>query len=60
MKEKKKKLFPQCTFLYEDGKRCRKRSAIKLRVHLSSMYQYPAWVEINLCPVHYTHFDGKF
>jgi len=56
-----KTIIPQCTFLDEDGKRCRCRSAIKHRVHLNNeMYDYPAWVEINLCVKHFLHFGGKF
>lgn len=54
------KPLPQCCFLDGDGKRCRKKSAIKNRLHLDNMYKYPAWVEVNLCPEHHLHFGGGF
>ncbi len=56
-----KKTLPQCTYLDENGKRCRKRFAIKHRVHLDNeIYSYPCWVEINLCPEHFLHLGGSF
>jgi hypothetical protein len=55
----KRKLFPQCTFLDADGKRCRQRSAIQMNLHLENeLYNYPAWVRVNLCPKHFMHFGG--
>lgn len=51
----------QCAFLNKDGKRCRVKSAMKDRLVLNSeYYNYPAWVEVNLCPKHFFHFrSGK-
>lgn len=44
---------PRCNYLNQDGKRCRRRSGIVLRVHLEpELYKFPTWVEINLCPEH--------
>jgi hypothetical protein len=55
------KQFPQCAFLNEDGKRCRRHSAIQHDLHLESeLYNYPAWVRVNLCPEHFIHFRGTF
>jgi len=51
----------QCAFLHENGKRCKKKSITKLKLHLENkFYKYPVWVEVNLCSVHYVHFGGKF
>lgn len=56
-----KTLLPQCSFINEGGKRCRVRSAIKNRLHLDGeLYDYPSWVEVNLCPEHHLHFGGDF
>ena len=50
----------QCAFINSEGGRCRKKSAIKLRLFLNpELYDYPHWVEVNLCPVHFTHFSGN-
>ena len=55
------KEMKQCAFLSSEGKRCRKRSALKLQVHLDSeIYDYPSWVEVNLCAEHFTHYGGSF
>jgi hypothetical protein len=54
-----KNVMKQCAFLDGDGKRCRKKSAIKLRLHLNpEIYDYPRWVEVNLCIDHFLHFGG--
>lgn len=53
--------LPRCNFVSSEGKRCRVRSAIKHRVHLDQeLYDYPAWVEVSLCPEHFVHLGGKF
>ena len=55
------KTLPRCTYLDENGKRCRKRSALKLRLHLDNeIYKYPRWVEVNLCIEHFIHLGGDF
>lgn len=61
-KKEIKRLSPlkQCCFLNQDGKRCRVRSAIKMRLHLDGeLYNYPSWVEVNLCAEHFFHFGGS-
>lgn len=59
--KKEIKKFPQCAFLDEDGKRCRCRSAIKHQLHLENeLYNYPRWVEVNLCSEHFLHLGGDF
>lgn len=51
----------QCAFLNEKGKRCRKKSALKLRVFLDpTHYKESPWVEVNFCIDHYLHCGGKF
>ena len=54
----------QCCYLDKNGKRCRKRSALKLQVHLDGeMYYsfiYATWVEVNLCVEHYVGYGGTF
>jgi hypothetical protein len=50
----------QCAHVDEDGNRCRKKTALKLRLHLDGRYKYPAWVEVNLCIEHHLHFGGSF
>ena len=59
--KKKKNNLPQCSYLDENGKRCRRRSGIKKKLHLDvEIYEYPRWVEVNLCPQHFIHFGGDF
>ena len=59
--KKMKKIFPQCNYLDEDGKRCRARSAITSDLHLENeLYEYPRWVRVNLCPEHFLHYGGQF
>lgn len=63
MTNESKSLFdqPQCCFLDESGKRCRKHSALKLDLHLDGeLYKYPRWVMVNLCPEHFLQFGGSF
>ncbi len=58
---KERKIYPQCNFLDDKEKRCKKRSALQLSLHLDSeLYELPAWLKVNLCPEHYIHFGGTF
>ena len=58
------KPLPQCCYLNRGGKRCRKRSAIKHRVHLDGViysdYNFANWMEVNLCVEHFIAFGGSF
>lgn len=53
--------LPQCSYLNNEGKRCRRRSALRLNLHLESeLYDYPNWVQVNLCIEHYSYYGGDF
>ncbi len=59
--KKRKNNLPQCNYLDENGKRCRRRSGIKEKLFLDvEIYESPGWVEVNLCPQHFTQLGGDF
>jgi hypothetical protein len=50
---KRNMLKQRCSYINQDGKRCRIKSAIQIRVFLDAeLYDYPRWVEITSCAKH--------